>query len=77
MIKQYDGTYMNGSVPEDVTSAYHSDLYTDKKVALSDCPAKQTVCGTKTVVINNKIAAPYEISTSALESATDSCHWLV
>lgn len=77
LLRQFDGTYKKGLLTEDVTSAYHSDMYTDKKVALSDCPAKTTVCGSKLIKLDNKTMPFKAIETLSIESKTDSCHWLV
>jgi len=51
----FDGTYTyDGETTEDLTGEITSDDYPDKSVAISNCPAKELICGSKEVVLNDK-----------------------
>ena len=74
----FDGTYTYDMVTNvDLTNEVTSDKYSDKVVALTNCPAKTTICGTKELILQDYTSEPVTLKTASLDPEVDSCHWLV
>jgi hypothetical protein len=46
-------------------------------VALANCPAKQSICGTKAINVDGFASPPVELAVTKLNSVKDSCHWMI
>lgn len=77
LIKQFDGTYLHGTTVYATTSSTLSDSYADKKVALSNCPTKTSICGTKVRQFSDASSSEVKLSVTNMESSLDSCHWMI
>jgi len=75
---KFDGTYTyDGTTEVDLTGEITSDDYSDKVVAITNCPAKEDICGTKEIAMSDSSSFPTLLQTKSLDNKVDSCHWIV
>ena len=77
-LQKIDGTFTyDGTTAVDLTKETTSYSYKDMSIALSNCPAKSSICDTKYITLANKDAIELTLRASSLNNKLDSCHWLV
>lgn len=76
-LKNFDGTYTyDKTTTVNLGTALLSDSMS-MDVALANCPAKQSVCGKKSLSFGGFASQALTFAVTKLNSAKDSCHWVV
>lgn len=77
-LKNFDGTYTyDKTTTVDLSTALLSTDFPSLDTALANCPAKQSVCGTKAINLDGFSSKAVEIAVTKLDSNKDSCHWMI
>jgi hypothetical protein len=77
-LMKFDGTFTyDGTTEIDLTGEITSYGYTDVAVAISNCPAKEDICGTKEIALSDSSSFAAVLETKGMDNKVDSCHWVV